>query len=559
MKSKSGKKRIIVLIAALLCIPAVIVAAILIIYTSSSLSPKQISEVILNIQDEKHTYDSEEDISFYSGIISSGVKIKAPARDSDEYSRIGVEFNKISGISSYTLLLSSSPDDCLYVDSHGEYYRINKNYALKLLLLPETAFVYEYSSMPIFTVTAGETSSRVYPEDATWSYKTAGGEYRTCDYKGENPSGVMSISDDIRLKFEFSSKPDWLNVKIYNEKGELVFNGDEAELDSFNYGYDGNLTAEIEAEWYREKADNNVTGDTAVDSVGSKKTGESDCYGRMKFKVALQYDEPASLILSALTVNPGEIIIIKVMNATGETFDINTDALSRKPVMISYGSNGLVLLAIPAETSAGEKTIEFIGAKSSLRASFTVNSKEFDENTVTPSKCGCTSDEYLSAYGSLQAKLEALNNAPVGEKLWNGEFILPVFGNDTWIRTRFGSVIKVSGTDNEIRQSGVDYVNEEGSGVLAANDGKVVFAEDTIFGGKTLIIDHGLGVKSIYYHLASISVQDGDTVYKSQIIGKLGQSGFSDDIYLQYSVSINGVFINPYILYQNGNPLANLS
>jgi murein DD-endopeptidase MepM/ murein hydrolase activator NlpD len=81
--------------------------------------------------------------------------------------------------------------------------------------------------------------------------------------------------------------------------------------------------------------------------------------------------------------------------------------------------------------------------------------------------------------------------------------------------------------------------------VEAANSGKVAFTGDLGIYGNTVIIDHGLGLYSLYGHLNSIDVKEGDTLAKRQIIGKTGETGLAAGDHLHFGVYLAGVAVLP--------------
>ena len=81
--------------------------------------------------------------------------------------------------------------------------------------------------------------------------------------------------------------------------------------------------------------------------------------------------------------------------------------------------------------------------------------------------------------------------------------------------------------------------------VPAANDGKVVWAAPLGIYGNCIVVDHGLGLQSIYGHLSEISVKDGDTVKRGQVMGKSGSTGLAGGDHLHFSMQIGGVQVNP--------------
>jgi len=81
--------------------------------------------------------------------------------------------------------------------------------------------------------------------------------------------------------------------------------------------------------------------------------------------------------------------------------------------------------------------------------------------------------------------------------------------------------------------------------VLAANTGVVVYAADLGIYGNCVIVDHGLGVQSLYAHLSSIDVKEGDRVAKAQVLGRSGMTGLAGGDHLHFTMLVNGEAVNP--------------
>jgi murein DD-endopeptidase MepM/ murein hydrolase activator NlpD len=81
--------------------------------------------------------------------------------------------------------------------------------------------------------------------------------------------------------------------------------------------------------------------------------------------------------------------------------------------------------------------------------------------------------------------------------------------------------------------------------VLAANTGIVVYAANLGIYGNCVIIDHGLGVQSLYGHLSSIDVQEGARVEKGHMLGRSGMTGLAGGDHLHFAMLVNGQAVNP--------------
>ncbi len=98
--------------------------------------------------------------------------------------------------------------------------------------------------------------------------------------------------------------------------------------------------------------------------------------------------------------------------------------------------------------------------------------------------------------------------------------------------------------DNQVHL-GVDIASTKHAKVRAANHGIVVFAEYLGIYGKTVIVDHGQGIFSLYSHLSKLDVSVGDKVNKGNILGLTGTSGMAGGDHLHFSMLVHGVFVMP--------------
>ena len=92
---------------------------------------------------------------------------------------------------------------------------------------------------------------------------------------------------------------------------------------------------------------------------------------------------------------------------------------------------------------------------------------------------------------------------------------------------------------------GFDLARTAGSPIVAANRGKVLFAEELGIYGNCVIIDHGMGVQSLYAHMSSIDVKPGDEVSKEQVLGRSGMTGLAGGDHLHFTMLVNGKMVNP--------------
>jgi murein DD-endopeptidase MepM/ murein hydrolase activator NlpD len=129
--------------------------------------------------------------------------------------------------------------------------------------------------------------------------------------------------------------------------------------------------------------------------------------------------------------------------------------------------------------------------------------------------------------------------------LWDGVFVQPtntkVFSNFAETRTYRYHGREV---DTQIHY-GYDLAAVRQGPVPAANSGTVIFTGPLSIYGNTIVVDHGLGLQTLYAHLSSFGVKEGEQVAKGQELGRTGSSGLALGDHLHFEVLINGVSVTP--------------
>jgi murein DD-endopeptidase MepM/ murein hydrolase activator NlpD len=132
------------------------------------------------------------------------------------------------------------------------------------------------------------------------------------------------------------------------------------------------------------------------------------------------------------------------------------------------------------------------------------------------------------------------------EMLWGGVVFHP-FTNSA-VESAFADqrtyVYKGKDVDQQTHL-GFDLASLAGNPVVAANRGKVLYADELGIYGNCVIIDHGMGVQSLYGHLSSIGVKAGDMVTKEQVLGRSGMTGLAGGDHLHFTMLVNGRMVNP--------------
>lgn len=135
-----------------------------------------------------------------------------------------------------------------------------------------------------------------------------------------------------------------------------------------------------------------------------------------------------------------------------------------------------------------------------------------------------------------------VRNSPQ-EKLWRGTFCAPM--DIARVTCDFGT-IRTTQQKGRYAHRALDVVNAPGSVIWAPQDGIVVMKERFAYNGNTVVIDHGLGVTSMFCHLENFAkINVGDRIAQGNPIGTMGKTGYATGYHLHWEMRINGVPIDP--------------
>ena len=141
-------------------------------------------------------------------------------------------------------------------------------------------------------------------------------------------------------------------------------------------------------------------------------------------------------------------------------------------------------------------------------------------------------------------ELERAWTTSAGVNLWDAPFVRPV---KEPANSAFGTRSVYNG-QARTPHGGADFASPEGTPIASPNAGRVVLAGSRYFTGGTVIIDHGLGLFSLFAHLSSIGVQVGDAVKPGTIVGNVGSTGRVTGPHLHWAVRANGARVDPLSL-----------
>jgi murein DD-endopeptidase MepM/ murein hydrolase activator NlpD len=201
-----------------------------------------------------------------------------------------------------------------------------------------------------------------------------------------------------------------------------------------------------------------------------------------------------------------------------------------------------------ARDAKGAHTLSATGRDDSRATKLlTIGLRQFDiqridglpERQVTPNA------EDLARIRAEAAEMKAARTHYGADALFRSGFDWPAEGPISGV---YGSQRILNG-EPRAPHYGLDIAGAAGTPVRAAASGTVLFAHPGMyFNGRTLVIDHGLGLQSIYLHLSEISVPVGAHVEKGQIVGKIGATGRVTGAHLHWGLQWNDVYVDPILV-----------
>jgi murein DD-endopeptidase MepM/ murein hydrolase activator NlpD len=203
---------------------------------------------------------------------------------------------------------------------------------------------------------------------------------------------------------------------------------------------------------------------------------------------------------------------------------------------------GIDLQQDPGSYSVSLEATPANGAPLTCQAKFEVTDGHYKvESLKVAPKFVEPAPEDLKLAQDQGARLRAIFATVTPEKLWQGKFRMPIAGATSF--KNFGSRRVLNGEPSS-PHSGVDVGAVAGTPIHATQRGHVVLAEPLYFSGNTVVLDHGLGIYTLYGHLQSMSVKVGDTIAPSQVIGLVGATGRVTGPHLHWGLSISGAKVN---------------
>ena len=159
----------------------------------------------------------------------------------------------------------------------------------------------------------------------------------------------------------------------------------------------------------------------------------------------------------------------------------------------------------------------------------------------------------VAAFQHINSKVRAENEEQIreivskadAERLWSGAFSQL---ENSAVTSRFAEHRSYFVGDTKVSEAihyGYDLASTAAAPITAANTGRVLFADDLGIYGGCVILDHGLGLTSLYAHLSQIAVEPGDAVEKGAVLGRSGLTGLAGGDHLHFAILVGDSYVDP--------------
>lgn len=471
----------------------------LMFYTMSDSVSDDNRDIALEIVDKKgnsYSFENTHDISIlFHDIVGDSKKTlyKDGLLGFDEKDAFKVTLVQDGKKTSYDFFFDrTSPSGCLFRDSEGKVYLLKASKAIEFMDSIYASSLYPHATVPQLTL----NNIAATPTESEWGYYSYSNvRHEVDDETSDKPLSLEMSFLDFELSFE--KAPDTLNIEIKDSLGMEFFSGSYAE-----FVMQGLFSTITESNKYT------CTVKAVWNDIGS------DCCGSATyhFKLNIDFDPPGIFWLSADTVEAGGFVILSGKNIINKDSIVVTTipSLDHEPMFFEDGE--YIRAILPIKLSRNE--IEY-----QIKVSYDGTYAELSLETTLPSLN--TNRDYnhnglVNTAARTQENLEELKKFITSPKYQSVIYSSSTFAMPSGIRAQFGDTVNNTNSSRDKFTSNglafVDYYNQDSRGndiVKAALGGMVISVGKTAYGGNTVVVEHGLGLRSVYYCVGDVAVGVG--------------------------------------------------
>jgi murein DD-endopeptidase MepM/ murein hydrolase activator NlpD len=252
----------------------------------------------------------------------------------------------------------------------------------------------------------------------------------------------------------------------------------------------------------------------------------------LKTGAAVVNVSPGDVRLIKLKLNPDEIV--RSLNCNNEIIKFKQEFGDQNILRFYYAQNYFV--------ESGEFfCVAKINENVTTLIQINVTPKKFGEESlkVNPKKVILNKKD-LKRSALERVILDGVYRSTINGPFYLREFVAPM-------KSKLTSVYGTRRVFNNTKHGqhlGLDFKAAVGDEIYSSNSGKIILSKNLFFSGNTVIIDHGLGILTVYMHMSKLLVQEGDYVPQLSLLGLAGGTGRVTGPHLHWGVKVNGNWID---------------
>ena len=252
--------------------------------------------------------------------------------------------------------------------------------------------------------------------------------------------------------------------------------------------------------------------------------------------------EPGAVLeISPARVRPGDAFLVTVRGAAEPP---SGGEAAGQPLAFWPAPGGFEAIgALPIETGPGTLPVTVSLAGAALAGALEVAPPDFPERRLT-----VAARFVVPPPPVVRRRIEADHRAflaawaqPPSPPLFSGRFVLP---REDRLNARFGEKRLFNGRKPS-QHYGLDLGGDLGAPIAATGAGRVVLVRNCWASGRSVVLWHGAGVFSTYFHMSKVAVKVGQTVARGQLLGQVGRSGRVTGPHLHWGVRVAGLYVDP--------------
>jgi len=246
-------------------------------------------------------------------------------------------------------------------------------------------------------------------------------------------------------------------------------------------------------------------------------------------------------------LSQGQALFVQVESEEAQIEKVAVSIFGKTLPLGKSGAGWLELLGVDMDQKPGDYVLVLSlsladGRKVKREVRVRIARRDYgtDHLTLPPEKVELTPEALAQVQADQQALAQAWRT-PSLEAWWSGAFIRPVPGE---VSGQFGRRRVING-ERKSPHTGQDLRAVMDEPIKASNAGRVALVRDCFFSGNSVVLDHGLGLYSMYFHLDQAKVKEGDRVEKGQVIGLAGMTGRATGPHLHWGFRLLGARVDP--------------